>query len=61
VSTVNCRIVNYVWTEPATANAVGDRGAASPVSAPSISDHKRRAPLAGRSYKDSHTQQSITS
>ncbi|MBU0700379.1 hypothetical protein KKE26_03665, partial [bacterium] len=50
VSTANCRIVNYVWTEPATANAVGDRGAASPVSAPPISDHK------GRSYKDSHTQ-----
>jgi len=38
-----------------SANAGVDRGAASPVSAPPISDHK------GRSYKDSHTQQSITS
>ncbi|MBU0701419.1 hypothetical protein KKE26_09040, partial [bacterium] len=38
------------------ANAGGDRGAASPVSAPPISDHKRRAPLSGCSYKDSqHT------
>ncbi|MBU0701873.1 hypothetical protein KKE26_11395 [bacterium] len=43
------------------ANAGCDKGAASPVSAPPISDYKRRAPLAGRSYKDSHTQQSITS
>ena len=33
VSAVNCRIVNYVWTEPAPANAGDDRGAASPVSA----------------------------
>ncbi|MBU0699805.1 hypothetical protein KKE26_00675, partial [bacterium] len=38
MSTVNCRIVNYVWTEPAPANAVGDRGADSPVSA---ADNKR--------------------
>jgi len=45
VSTVNCRIVNYVET--------GDRSATSLVSLPPISDHKRRAPLAGRSYKDS--------